>query len=152
MACSSDLGNSTVTCPSPAAALHRLDTTGSAIVGTIHGQVSPKTVLVSPQGSAWLIDFARAGRGPLLADFVLLEEKIALDLIEGISWVEWFATIGRLFEVATLSDTLNLSANPIIHKALSAIAEVRQIAGAATAYEVEPYFVGLLLCYIYSSC
>ena len=86
MACSSDLGSSTATCPFPPVALHRLDTTGSAIIGTIHGQVLALNCFGQPTRLSLAHRLRQSGRGPLLADFVLLEEKIALDLIEGISW------------------------------------------------------------------
>jgi DNA-binding response OmpR family regulator len=44
--------------------------------GTVHGNVNGDTVLVSPAGEAWLVDFRHVTRAPLVCDFVSLETSV----------------------------------------------------------------------------
>ena len=64
----------------PLACLQRLPEREELCVGAIHGDLHPDNIVLDRRRAAHLIDFAWAGDGEVLVDFVLLETSIRFNL------------------------------------------------------------------------
>lgn len=125
----------------------RLPINPASMFGITNGSVDADTVLVDGVGRSWLIDFARAGRGPLLRDAVALETTIVLELLETTELPARHAIELRLLETAGLDTPIVAEGlAPEIHQALSAIEHLRMAIAAAAGRDLTLYRIGLLCC------
>lgn len=144
-------GGEPVTYPNPAGALAegRIALGPPVLCGVSHGGVGADNVLVDREGQTWLIDFSRAGRGPLLRDFVSLETAIKLDLLDVADLHSRYELERRLVSADPLGIPITVDdPSPDIAKALAAVERVRHHAAAVVGQDGEPYFGGLLYCAI----
>lgn len=140
--------------------------------GLIHGNIVPDTIIADHNKQPRLIDIGHAGPGPLLADVVLLETAIKLDLVETSDmWqryaleqqllLDLFAARGAKKEMI-VGLARQIDPHPSIAVAsaghggegfppdlLKALIVVRRIRSqAAAGSDARLYLVGLLLCAI----
>ncbi|HMN28353.1 MAG TPA: DNA-binding response regulator [Caldilineaceae bacterium] len=120
---------------------------GPSLYGAIHGGVRPESVLVNPPGETWLVDFARAGAGPLLFDFVLLETTLMRDLLD-VGLPLRYELEERLLGAAHLEPEVENPVSPVLEKPLAAIHTLRRLAGELAGPAPAPYLLGLFLCSI----
>ncbi|MFN2200898.1 MAG: winged helix-turn-helix domain-containing protein [Caldilineaceae bacterium] len=119
----------------------------ATICAAVHGNVDVDSLLMSPRGLSWLLDFGDAGAGPVLVDYVRFECQIAVDLVEGVDVGEWCAFMANLLDADSLDAEFGETANPILQKAYAAIAQIRGIAMALVDKDIRPYLVGLYACH-----
>ena len=132
--------------PSPAAQLagRALNPALPAMRGIVHGSIDADAILADEGGRSWLIDFARAGRGLLLYDFVTLEAAIKFDLLDTLDLQLRHALEQRLLAAEGLSAALDdPAAAPELRRALLAIERVRQNAANLAGAELPAYEIGL---------
>jgi len=119
------------------------------LCGVSHAGVSSNTVLVDREGQTWLIDFSRAGRGPLLRDFVSLETAIKFDMLDVAGLHARYEMERRLVSADPLGMPITVDgSSPDIAKALAAVERVRRHATAVIGQDRESYSGGLLYCAI----
>jgi DNA-binding response OmpR family regulator len=134
--------------PNPALlASARLPIGMAAMFGITNGSVSADTVVVDSTGRTWLIDFARAGRGPLLRDALVLETAIVLELLETTELTARHTLELRLLDVAGLDAPIAAEGLvPEMQQALSAVERVRSATAATAGRDMALYRIGLLCC------
>lgn len=132
--------------------LARIGGASSVLCGLTHGRVDADTVLVDDKAQTWLVDFAHAGSGPLLRDFLLLEMAIKLELLDTTDVYARYALEQRLLDAADLADTIRSDGlAPELQRALSSVERIRQHAATLVGHDLEAYVVGLLFCALKSS-
>jgi len=118
-----------------------------ALCGLTHGRVDADTVLVDDKPQTWLVDFAHAGSGPLLRDFLLLEMAIKLELLDTTDVYARYALEQRLLDAADLADPIRSDGlAPELQRALATVERIRQLAATLVGRDLEAYVVGLLFC------
>ncbi|MCB0208475.1 MAG: DNA-binding response regulator [Anaerolineae bacterium] len=114
--------------------------------GIIHGSLSGDTMVVDGRGRAWLIDFAEFGPGPLVQEFVTLENAVKFDLADQLDYqdrkkLEEYLHIGLNAE----EDIADPDASPEMRKALTVINHIRRRAIQRLGQSPKLYQAGLLL-------
>lgn len=140
---------SAVEITNPAAQIERLlsEPNFSMLYGVIHGWVDPDSILVDSHGNSWLIDFARAGRGPLIQDFVQLETTLKCELLDTLDLALRHALEQRLLATTGLAQPLADPAQPAeLQRALGVIERIRQHAATLAGASAAAYQAGLLAC------
>lgn len=136
-------------CPTPILYLmgRRLATQPSTQCGNVHGRLDGASILVDRSGRTWVVDFGRAGSGPLMQDFVSLETSVRFDML-GEPEIAWRHELERrLLAQRCLGDPVDAEGvTAEIGKALRVIREIRTQAAEVVSPEVEPYLIGLLFC------
>lgn len=137
----------TVTLPHPASFLAQggLADAGEVDWGVVHGQVTADTVFVDGGGKAWLGDFARVDRAPLLIDFVSLETAVKFDLLPEAGCARLLAlqealAAGLFMEAAAASEAV-----PTVARAVHTVAGIRQQAASLAGCDGRAYQAALLL-------
>ncbi len=114
-------------------------------IGIIHGRIDLESVLVNKQGRTWMIGFRHAEPGPLLRDFVYLEDALVTYAAQGMEVSEFYALTQRLITVDALDAhiaTDDLSAHQ--QKLVESVAQIRRLAAERAGNDLHPYFIGLL--------
>lgn len=125
----------------------RLPGAGSALYGATHGRVDLARVLVNDQGQPWLIDFACAGKGPVLEDFVLLEAALRFDTLDRPDLQVWHHLERQLLDLEQFGRLAEDRATPQEQqKTLAAISRIRSRAAQLPGDQLASYLNGLLLC------
>ncbi|MGB9724196.1 MAG: winged helix-turn-helix domain-containing protein [Chloroflexia bacterium] len=115
------------------------------LCGPIHGRPDASRILVDPQGRTWLLDLSRAGNGPLLRDFAVLENSIKFDLVEAASPPEWLELEQRLLGAKSLGEPISAEdLPPSLQKAARAIGRIRYQATQTSGDTSNLYLLGLL--------
>lgn len=130
---------------------HEADSALVSYQAVTHGDLHADNLFVEA-GHAWAIDFERTGPGPILRDFVELEQDIVTRLLppgEG-GLDEFFQFALALTAPRTLSDPLRLPEAPRpsaeVTKAAEVIAGLRKMAANVTLFtDMREYYWGLLL-------
>jgi len=115
--------------------------------GTIFGHLQLNNILVDTaiQG-AWLIDYSRVQRGPILRDFVSLEASLKLELLLMVGMETWWTIEQRLLAVENLDEVIDMSEfGPEVQKVLQMIGKIRQQAQTASGQNLRGYFAGLFI-------
>lgn len=115
--------------------------------GNIHGRLDGASILVDRSGRTWVVDFGKAGSGPLVQDFVSLETSVRFDMLDepGIVWRHELER--RLLDQHRLEDPVDTKGvPPEVEKALQVICEIRARAAEMVRPEMEMYLVGLFFC------
>lgn len=118
-------------------------------ISRIHGDLHLGNIMIGPQNSAFLIDFAKAREGHTLFDWASLEISILSDIVMAAAGEDWEAA-RKIAEYLTL---LN-GGKPLpdgdstLVKALTAVVEIRQIVRECLAINDAwlEYFVALAFC------
>lgn len=118
-------------------------------LSTIHGDLHLGNIMIGPNNSAFLIDFARTRDGHTVFDWACLEISLMSEIISpvvGESWDDVYKALPYLVQLnskhAAPKDSTELTS------ALTVIRHVRQIAGdCLAAKEVwTEYYVALAMC------
>ena len=113
--------------------------------GMIHGRVNVDTVMIDTDGAAWLIVFSKAGHGPLLWDFALLETAVKLNLFDSTNLFERYQLEERLLTASTLHDTFTRDAlSEPAQTGLQIIEAIRHLAGQLAGCDLQSYQIGLI--------
>ena len=114
------------------------------LCGTTHGQLNGDSILISPEGQTWLIDFSQMAQGPLVRDFVALETAVKFDLMSAHDIETVYQVEKRLLAASRLSEALDSSdLEPSLQKAIEIISCIRHHAAKVIGQEIEHYFGGL---------
>jgi hypothetical protein len=121
--------------------------TGS--LSKIHGDLHLGNILVGPNNSTWLIDFAHTRDGHTLFDWATLEVSLLGDAVMPAAGESWQAARGMLEHLAAINSGLpteETGAN--IRSAMSAVAALREIVQECLMTEADwsEYFIALSLC------
>jgi len=142
-------GSELLSFPSAALDYERICEASSPLYAVINGGLHPDTIIVNPQvPQAWLCDYSRAGYGPILHDFVMLETAIKFYLLGNTSLAERALIERRLEEAPSLSTPLvSDGCSPQVRRSLVCIGRVRfHAAGLRPDVDLRSYQVGLLYC------
>ncbi|NCC32528.1 MAG: DNA-binding response regulator [Chloroflexia bacterium] len=104
---------------------------GEHLVGTVNGAVDLETVLVDPERKGCtLIEFAHATRGPLCADYALLEHSLRLQLSSAVNLSTRLKCEAALLAMPNLTTPPDMTGlDPEVQKLMRAITRVRYLAG-----------------------
>ena len=123
----------------------------TAYLAVTHGDLHGDN-LFAEDDHAWAIDFERTGEGPILRDFVELEQDIItrIAVFPEQDWPLFYEFVKALcapaFPDKPLRSTPRLRANPEARKAMKTIGLLRQLAREVTGYQdMREYYWGLLL-------
>ena len=116
--------------------------------GITHGWVDTEAVRVDATGRTWLIGFCSVGPGPLLRDFVRLEDAIKTSLSKEMDLLTFYALEQRLLDVDSLLAPIRTEElTPTQAKIANAVAQIRRLAAKETTDSfLQAYLVGLLAC------
>ena len=114
--------------------------------GIMHGRLTGDTILVDRRGRAWIIDFAGFGQGPLIQEFITLENVVKFDLADQFDYqdrkkLEAYLHIGLNAE----EDIVDSDVSREMHKALTVINHLRRRAIHKLNQTPQLYQAGLLL-------
>jgi DNA-binding response OmpR family regulator len=133
--------------PAPCLYEDRITVGPPTLCGVTHGRLDGTSVLVDRAGQTWVVDFGRAGLGPLVRDFVSLETSVKFDMLKGAGVVERHELERRLLAVHNLGEAVDTKeVEPEVEKALQVIGRIRSQAVDIVGPEMEPYLMGLLFC------
>jgi hypothetical protein len=123
-----------------------MDATIHGTLATIHGDLHPGNIMIGPNESAFLIDFAHARDGHTIFDWAMLETSILSDLVMANlagSWDDARNIINQIYSLNTLTFTEN--GDP--PEALRVIYAIRQVAKdcLANSNQWGEYFVALAI-------
>jgi len=115
-----------------------------------HGDLHSSNFFVDTRSDVWVIDFERTGFGPILQDWVELENDILTHLIDGISQMSWSTYAQLLCDVLapkTLSSRgIGKKFTDRFQKEYSAVKTIRSAAKECSGIgETRQYYWGLLL-------
>ena len=138
--------SNTVSYPNPIPHLYDEAGSGQPVICRITpGTLSGDNILVDQKGQTWLTDFAQAGPGPLLGDFVSLEAVIRFDLVDSADLQAVHEFERRLVTPSRLNERLDTQdIDPQFRKALGVIQEIRRLAFHSAGGNPLPYYEGLL--------
>ncbi|MBN1873936.1 MAG: response regulator [Anaerolineae bacterium] len=115
---------------------------------TIHGDLHGHNILVDRRHEAWLIDFANVCKGPLLQDYVALENFLRVSLVECSAWdilQTWEHALFNSTDLCHIALPESIAQNPVISKAHEAVLKIRQLAFHYPLCDTKrTYLVGLL--------
>ena len=112
--------------------------------GLTHGRVNLQTVLVSPEGRCWLIDFSQVGQAPLLQDFVSLEVALKMEWLGQQNLLTCYLVEQRLVGLADLKERIAVEGLPgSVVGLLRQIQLIRRQASLLTDCSMLAYQTGL---------
>ena len=116
--------------------------------GLIHGRLTADSILIDARdGQTWLIDFAHAGAGPRLHDYVSLEVSIKCDLLTTRTLAERHELERRLHQTTDLTTPANAEdLVPELQQALYVIERIRRSAAQHVGCSLRAYQSGLFFC------
>ncbi len=135
--------------PNPAPYLYeeRIAISPPTLCGITHGRLDGASVLVDRTGQTWVVDFERAGLGPLVRDFVSLETSVKFDILREADVAGRYDLERRLLAVDHLGEEVDVgNASPEVEKALRVIGQIRSQAADVVGPQIEQYLAGLLFC------
>jgi len=116
----------------------------------IHGDLHLGNILIGPENSPWLIDFANARDGHTLFDWATLEIGLLDDVIMAKTDGSWDAAYQTLFRVSALHKLRpnQSSSHTIVYSTSSPIAAIREIVADCLENKQDwsEYFVALAFC------
>jgi hypothetical protein len=126
-----------------------LDRHINSSLSKIHGDLHLGNILVGPNNSTWLIDFAHTRDGHTLFDWASLEVSLLGDAVMPVAGDDWIV-VRRIasYLAAIHSRTTPPSVNSEIFAAMASIAAIREIARdcLTTKDNWYEYYVALSLC------
>lgn len=126
--------------PDPIAFALHADLRADAYIGVIHGDLYGNNILIDHHNETWLIDFERTGEGPILQDYVSLDNYVRLYLYEHEDlemWLEW--------EGSFLSNSFIPSLeNEAMEKIYHTVRKIRALAAQTPYFSYRNYLIGLL--------
>ncbi|MGQ9493704.1 MAG: DNA-binding response regulator, partial [Anaerolineae bacterium] len=138
-----------VSYPNPISYLYQetVDTSLPVVCYTSPGALDEDNVLVGPNGTTWLTDFAQAGLVPLLWDFICMEAAVRFHLVKSIDLQALHHFEQRLVDPARLNERLDIQdLDAPFQKALRVIQDIRCLASDAGGGDAVLYYKGLLFC------
>ncbi|MEP7292405.1 MAG: Clp protease N-terminal domain-containing protein [Chloroflexota bacterium] len=113
----------------------------------IHGDLHLGNILVGPNGSAFLIDFAQTRNGHTLFDWASLEVSLLTDVVMPVIGDDWYSVRLVLRAIAGLSKDVPDSV-PAVNEVMKHVVAVREIARECLARDTSwsEYFVALAMC------
>lgn len=133
--------------PAPYLSEERITISPPTLCGLTHGRLDGVSVLVDRTGQTWVVDFGRAGLGPLVWDFVSLETSVKFDMLREADVAERHELERRLLAMRHLGDEIDTKGvGPEVEKALRVIGQIRSQAADVAGPEIEPYLMGMLFC------
>jgi hypothetical protein len=126
-----------------------LDTHVNGTLSTIHGDLYPGNIMIGPNQSAFLIDFAHTRDGHTLFDWAMLETSLLSEYVLptfGDSWEDARAVLQQL--VLLNRNTLQPDAQTPIARILEPVSSVRDIVRSCLAsdHKWAEYFIALVFC------
>lgn len=124
-----------------------LDTYIGGSLSTIHGDLHLGNIMIGPNNSAFLIDFAHSRDGHTLFDWAMLEISLLREVVMptvGDSWDDARVVLKHLY---TINQQEPVNGEPPLNNALSVIVEVRKIVEECLAREGRwsEYYIALAL-------
>ena len=126
-----------------------LDRHVNGSLSKIHGDLHLGNILVGPNNSTWLIDFAHTRDGHALFDWATLEISLLGDAVMPAAGESWEAAYAIADHIATLNAQLPVEeSDPQVSSAISAVAALREIVHECLMTEDDwsEYFIALALC------
>jgi hypothetical protein len=113
----------------------------------IHGDLHLGNILVGPNGSAFLIDFAQTRNGHTLFDWASLEVSLLTEVVMPVIGDDWYSVRLVLRYIAALPGNLPDTV-PALNTAMQHIVAVREIARECLARDNSwsEYFIALAMC------
>lgn len=113
----------------------------------IHGDLHLGNILVGPNGSAFLIDFAQTRTGHTLFDWASLEVSLLTDVVMPVIGDDWYSVRLVLRYIAALQKELPMSV-PALNEVMQHVMAVREIARECFARDTSwsEYYVALAMC------
>lgn len=113
----------------------------------IHGDLHLGNILVGPNGSAFLIDFAQTRTGHTLFDWASLEVSLLTDVVMPKIGDDWYSVRLVLRSISALPRTVPGNV-PALNAAMQHLVAVREIARECLARDTSwsEYFVALAMC------
>lgn len=126
-----------------------LDSYVNGTLCTIHGDLHPGNIMLGPNQSAFLIDFAHTRDGHTIFDWATLENSILNDYVMGETDGSWDSARMILNEIIKLDggDPLDVTLSPTVER-LETIIRIREIARQCLAEEDKwsEYYMALVFC------
>lgn len=126
-----------------------LDRHVNGSLSKIHGDLHLGNILVGPNNSSWLIDFAHTRDGHTLFDWATLEVSLLGDAVMAAAGESWPAARMILSHLAALNAHMPVDDHdPHVASAMSAVAALREIVQECLMTEGDwsEYFIALALC------
>jgi ATP-dependent Clp protease ATP-binding subunit ClpC len=125
-----------------------LDRHVNGSLSKIHGDLHLGNILVGPNNSVWLIDFAHTRDGHTLFDWATLEVSLLAETVMAAAGESWDAARTALDYLIALEAGIMLQADPKIAEAIAPIAAIREIVRECLT---DPnnwieYYIALALC------
>jgi len=140
--------NQTTAVLNPVAFVLSADLTTDYVKATIHGDLYGHNVLVDRRKETWLIDFARACKGPILQDYASFEIFLRITSAQCTDWDKLQVWEQSLLDIANLSVCVlpaELATDPAIQKAHRAVLKIRELAFRENMQTTEKaYLISLL--------
>ncbi|MEQ8677913.1 MAG: Clp protease N-terminal domain-containing protein [Aggregatilineales bacterium] len=124
-----------------------LDTYINGSLSTIHGDLHLGNIMIGPNNSAFLIDFAHSRDGHTLFDWAMLEISLLREVVMPIVSDSWDDARLVLTQLRALNQHQFVVDDTPLHHALSVIVEVRKIVEECLAREDRwsEYYIALAL-------
>ena len=133
--------------PNPArtANLHEVSFRQPLLYAAHHGRLRPDAILVDPLGATWVIHLRHVRQGPVLRDFVCLEESLLTELAGEISLPQLYAILDALFsgEEETSLSPAGMSEQ---QKLFATSNQLQSIAREIADADFQALHLGLLVC------
>lgn len=126
-----------------------LDRHVNGSLSKIHGDLHLGNILVGPNNSIWLIDFAHTRDGHTLFDWATLEVSLLGDAVMPAAGERWAAAYAISEHIAALNAHLPVEeSDPHVSSAMSAVAALREIVHECLMTEDDwsEYYIALALC------
>lgn len=125
-----------------------LNTTINGSVSRIHGDLHLGNILLGPNNTGFLVDFAQSRTGHTLFDWATLEISLLNDLVMKTVGDSWADARRVLCHVAALADVSLAMPDPTIDDALSPLEALREIVAMTLARSGDwaEYWVALTFC------
>jgi len=124
-----------------------LDRYVDGTLSKIHGDLHLGNILVGPNGSAFLIDFAQTRNGHTLFDWASLEVSLLTDVVMPVIGDDWYSVRLVLRYIASLQKDLPDTV-PVLNEVMQHVLAVREIARECLARDGSwsEYYVALAMC------
>jgi hypothetical protein len=124
-----------------------LDRYVDGTLSKIHGDLHLGNILVGPNASAFLIDFAQTRNGHTLFDWASLEVSLLTDVVMPVIGDDWYSVRLVLRYIASLQSAMPDTV-PALNRVMQHVVAVREIARECLARETSwsEYFVALAMC------
>ena len=113
--------------------------------GVTHGRVNTKSVLVDRTGRTWLIGFRYVQNGPLMRDFVYLEDALRTYFVRGMTLGDFYMLEQRLLGVESLYSEVSVEGFSYEQtKLVKSVMQIRRLAAHRAGDDLKLYLAGLL--------